>query len=240
MIITSQSNQQIKDLRKLKSEKEFLFLDNPKLIDEAISAKCEIYKIIFEEGKDEKFSHLKKYNFIIASKDVFKSISSATTSQGVVAMVKFGQKTFKPPSENFLVLDEVQDPGNVGTLIRSALAFGFQDIYLINSASPTNEKVVRSTMGALFKVNIFEIDRKNFVNCFKDKNLFCGIMDGKNVSSIKFPSPCGIVIGNEGNGVSREIQQICTGVSIPMNDGVESLNASVAGSILMFKVKGDI
>ena len=65
-------------------------------------------------------------------------------------------------------------------------------------------------------------------------------MDGKNVSSIKFPSPCGIVIGNEGNGVSREIQQICTGVSIPMDDGVESLNASVAGSILMFKVKGDI
>ena len=62
----------------------------------------------------------------------------------------------------------------------------------------------------------------------------------KNVSLIKFPSPCGIVIGNEGNGVSREIQQICTGVSIPMDDGVESLNASVAGSILMFKVKGDI
>ena len=239
MIISSQSNQQIKEIKKLKSEKGFLFLDNPKLIDEAIMSGAEVVKIVIEEGKEEKFSHLIQFDFLVASKDVFKSISSATTSQGALAIVKYNQQSFRPPSGNFLVLDEVQDPGNVGTLIRSALAFGFLDVYLINCASPTNEKVARSTMGALFKVNVFEIGRDEFISHFDGKNLICGVMDGKDITQTNFHFPCGVVVGNEGNGVSEKVKDICQKVTIPMNEGVESLNASVAGSILMFKIKGD-
>ena len=200
---------------------------------------AEVVKIVIEEGKEEKFSHLNQFDFLVASKDVFKSISSATTSQGALAIVKYSQQSFRPPSGNFLVLDEVQDPGNVGTLIRSALAFGFLDVYLINCASPTNEKVARSTMGALFKVNVFEIGRDEFISHFDGKNLICGVMDGKDITQTNFRFPCGVVVGNEGNGVSEKIKDICQKVTIPMNEGVESLNASVAGSILMFKIKGD-
>ena len=242
MIITSQSNQQIKDLRKLKSEKEFLFLDNPKLIDEAVSAKCEIYKIIFEEGKDEKFSHLKKYNFIIASKDVFKSISSATTSQGVVAMVKFGQKTFKPPSGNFLVLDEVQDPGNVGTIFRTALAFNYFDIIADEgTASKYNSKVVQSSQGSIFKLNILEKNIEYLRKLKKDGYkiiVTCLDTNSKKISEIckVFDKIC-IVFGNEGQGVDQEILALSDEKLMIEIANIDSLNVAVSAGIILYSFK---
>ena len=135
MVITSTSNSQVKEIKKLKKEKGFLFLDNPKLTEEAILAGEKIEVIVFEENKEKKFVSLAKHKNIIVSSDVFKTLSSAENSQGVLAIVRIQKRPLKPPSGNFLVLDEVQDPGNVGTLVRSALAFGFNDIYLINCAS---------------------------------------------------------------------------------------------------------
>lgn len=234
MVITSTANNQIKEIKKLKKEKGFLFLDNPKLILEALESGLKPEVVVFEEGKENrKLSH---YNCLVVSKDVFKTIASTENSQGVCALVRFESRAFENPSGNFLVLDEVQDPGNVGTLIRSALAFGFNQIYLINCASKTNEKVVRSTMGAVFKTKIYEISRSEFVEKFKEQNLYCGEMNGENVENYNFKIPCGIIVGNEGNGVSKQLKEISTHVAIKMNNNIESLNAGVAGSILMFEV----
>lgn len=236
MIITSTSNSQVKEIKKLKKEKGFLFLDNPKLIEEAKVSGEEFEVVVFEEGKEKKFENLLCENNLIVSSDVFKSLSSAENSQGVLGVVKFKKRPFKPPSGNFLVLDEVQDPGNVGTLVRSALAFGFEDIYLINCASITNEKVARSTMGAIFKTRVYELSREEFVFFFKGKNLYSGEMNGEDISKVELKFPVGIIVGNEGNGVSKQLKEISKSVAIRMNDGVESLNAGVAGSILMFKI----
>lgn len=237
MVITSTSNSQVKEVKKLKKEKGFLFLDNPKLTEEAILAGEKIEVIVFEENKEKKFVSLAKHKNIIVSSDVFKTLSSAENSQGVLAIVRIQKRPLKPPLGNFLVLDEVQDPGNVGTLVRSALAFGFNDIYLINCASPSNEKVVRSTMGAIFKTRVYELSRKEFVSNFKGMNLYCGEMNGEDISKVELKFPVGIIVGNEGNGVSNELKKISKSVAIKMNKGIESLNAGVAGSILMFKIK---
>lgn len=237
MVITSTSNSQVKEIRKLKKEKGFLFLDNPKLTEEAILAGEKIEVIVFEENKEKKFVSLAKHKNIIVSSDVFKTLSSAENSQGALAIVRTRKRPFKPPSGNFLVLDEVQDPGNVGTLVRSALAFEFNDIYLINCASVSNEKVVRSTMGAIFKTRVYELSREEFVSNFKGMNLYCGEMNGEDISKAQLKFPVGIIVGNEGNGVSNELKKISKSVAIKMNKGIESLNAGVAGSILMFKIK---
>lgn len=237
MVITSTSNSQVKEIKKLKKEKGFLFLDNPKLIEEAILAGEEIEVVVFEENKGEKFASLAKSKNIIVSSEVFKMLSSAENSQGALAIVRTRKRPFKPPSGNFLVLDEVQDPGNVGTLVRSALAFEFNDIYLINCASVSNEKVVRSTMGAIFKTRVYELSREEFVSNFKGMNLYCGEMNGEDISKAQLKFPVGIIVGNEGNGVSNELKKLSKSVAIKMNKGIESLNAGVAGSILMFKIK---
>lgn len=237
MVITSTSNSKVKEIKKLKKEKGFLFLDNPKLIEEAISAGEEIEVVVFEENKEKKFELLAKTNYIVVSNEVFKTLSNAENSQGALGIVRTRKRPFKPPSGNFLVLDEVQDPGNVGTLVRSALAFGFNDIYLINCASVSNEKVVRSTMGAIFKTRVYELSREEFISNFKKMNLYCGEMNGEDISKAELKFPVGIIIGNEGNGVSKEVKEISKKVAIKMQKGVESLNAGVAGSILMFKIK---
>lgn len=237
MLITSTSNSLVKELRKLRDCKEFLFLDNPKLVEEAKQSGRTLEYVVFEDGKQEKFKNIVGKTNLIVSENVFKALSNSSTSQGLLAIVKSETKKFKPPCGNFLVLDEVQDPGNVGTLLRSALAFGFNDVYLINCASLTNEKVVRSTMGALFKLNACEISRQQFVEKFKNSNLICGQMDGVDVRKQSFEFPVGIIVGNEGNGVSTQLKEISKSVAIKMERNIESLNVAVAGSILMFEIK---
>lgn len=249
MIITSTNNTKIKFIKKLIVDKRYLFLDSPKLIEEAIKAKISIKYFIYEEGKEKKFAHIFKYinkcasEQIIVSDNVFKSLSNTIWSQGIIGIVEKADRTFIAPKSNYLVLDEVQDPGNVGTLIRSAMGAGFEDIYLLNCASLSNEKVVRSTMGAIFNARVYELGREEFIEKFQNfdnKNIFIADMEGENIFTSKISQPCGLVIGNEGNGVSKQLRKLAKKtVSIPMQNELESLNAGVAGSIIMFQIKNN-
>jgi TrmH family RNA methyltransferase len=245
MAITSLSNERIKFIKKLMKDKDYLFLDSPKLIEEAIKANC-LIKYFISTEKQSKFEKIYEYvnkcgsEIIEVSDSVFKTLSNTVWSQGIIAITLKTERTLAPPSGNYLVLDEVQDPGNVGTLIRSGLGSGFEDIYLLNCASLSNDKVVRSTMGAIFRARIYELSREKFLefySSFKNKNLLVADMVGDNLYKTKIKTPCGLVIGNEGNGVSKEIRKIASGtISIPMKNQLESLNASVAGSIIMFQI----
>lgn len=244
MIITSSNNEKIKTVKKMINDKNYLFLDNPKLIEEAINADWKINTIIIEENKADKFKKiiesLDKCEIIEVSSSVFSGFSNTVVSQGIVAVILKKEREFAFPKSNYLILDEVQDPGNVGTLIRSALGAGFEDVYLLNCANLSNEKVVRSTMGAIFKTRIYELTRADFIQKYKDfkiKNLLITDMKGKDIFKTPIKIPCGIVIGNEGNGISKEIRELSNEIiSIPMLNNLESLNASVAGSIVMFKI----
>ena len=245
-MITSVNNNKIKTIKKLINDKRYFFLDNPKLIEEAIKTNHSIKYLICEKIKEDKFEKMfdymdiSQYEILKVSNNVFKSLSNTVLSQGIIGVIEKADITFKKPIGNYLVLDEVQDPGNVGTLIRSALGAGFEDIYLINSANITNDKVIRSSMGAIFHLRTFEVSREKFLCEFKtfaNKNLIVADMEGENIYKTNIEQPCGVVIGNEGNGISDELKKIASKkISIPMKNNLESLNAGVAGSVIMLYI----
>ena len=221
-------------MKKLLKDKDYLFLDNPKLIDEAVNSGKSLEYLIVKENYSGKTDY--GGEILLVSDNVFKLFAQTINSQGVVGIIKFCKKKLELPFGNFLVLDEVQDPGNVGTLIRSSLGANFNDVYLLNCAR-ISDKVVRSSMGAIFKLNVYECSKDEFISICTNKNMFYADMNGENIFNKQFSENVGIVIGNEGNGVSKEIKKICkSSISIPMANGLESLNASVAGSIIMYQI----
>ena len=237
MILTSMQNPKVKELKKLMTDKSLVFFDNPKLVEEAYLAGHQILYLIKREnyfGKTDYGGEL-----VEVSENVFKAFSSTLNSQGLVGVVKFNFCKLQKPKGNFLVLDGLQDPGNIGTLIRSALGANFLDIYLVDTAKANSDKVVRSSMGAIFKTRLMPCSKQQFISAFKQWNLpliSCD-MGGENIYKTIFKGQIGVMVGNEGNGVSKQMQALATKtISIPMQNSLESLNAGVAGSIVMYSI----
>lgn len=227
----------IKDLKKQKrSNANLLFLDNPKIIIDAVNAG---HKIKLALTTDENKLPIKVDEIYLTDYQTIEALSDVKTPQGVCVVLEYIQHIVKPPQGNFLVLDGLQDPGNVGTLIRTAMASGFNDIYLIDSVRETNSKMIRSTAGACFNVNLYSMTRSDFIAKAIEWDLFLLKTDmvGLNIFDYKAEQIVGVVIGNEGNGVSPEISEICKEVvKIPMKKGIESLNAGVSGAIIMYEI----
>lgn len=248
MVITSVQNETIKKLRKDRAEKVLIFWDNPKVVEDSFLGNCTYEYAVVNESSANKFEDLidkllktVQKEVLFVSQNVFDSLAETKNSQGILVALKYSKKTLEPPGKNYLVLDGVQDPGNVGTLLRSALGAGFEDIYLLSCASLANDKVVRSAMG-LLKVNAMECSREEFIKFFhehkkKFPTLYACDLNGENLYQKAVEEPCGIVIGNEGNGISTQIRALCNwSVTIPMQGGLESLNAAVSGAIMMFHI----
>ena len=179
---------------------------------------------------------------------MFLSISDVTTPQGVLAVVEKKNNTNKINyNEDIIIaLDGIQDPGNLGTILRTVDSADLKQIILSkNSADPYNPKVVRSTMGAIFRVNIIETE--NLLDTLKEvkKHNFevvvTSLDTNESIYNIQYKNKV-IVIGNEANGVSKEIQEIADKkVKIPMLGKTESLNASVATGIMVYEyVRGKL
>lgn len=243
-IITSVKNDIVVKTKKIRDKFEgLLFLDNPKTIFEAYLSNLPIEYVLLDSKKKEElyknFSFLSKVKVILVSNNVIEFLSQTQTPQGIAAVVKVEKNTNTNIQGNCLILENIQDPGNLGTIIRSARGTNFKDIVLINCVSPYNQKVVRSTMGSVFYENYyFFTSTQEFLNYIKNKQLELIIADmsGENLYKTSKPNnKFGIVIGNEGNGVSKLFfEQRCKVVSIPMKNGLESLNAGVASAILMY------
>ena len=156
------SANQFKNLKKQKRENRFLlFLDNVKIIKDAISngVKPQLVLLESDSAYQDTFSG---YPILIASRKEIEALSDSKTPQGVVCVAEYIQNVVKKPNSNFLVLDGLQDPGNVGTLIRTATACGFENIFLLECAHVTNSKVVRSSVGTIFQSKIYEMSRDEF------------------------------------------------------------------------------
>lgn len=237
-VIKSSKNNLIKIINKLKkkkfrNEKSLFLIESRKMIDEAIKSDANIEFIIQKEN-----SELIYDNPILIKDDLFDEISSLVTPDGYMAIVS--KQSSDILSENLLILDNIQDPGNMGTLIRSCEAFGYNTIISINSVDFYNEKVLRSTMGSIFRLNLIEADYE-YINTLDDYQIYIADMDGEDFREIKSLGKKAIVIGNEGNGISDEIQKFPhKKVKIPMQGEIESLNAAVSGSILMATLKWGI
>ncbi len=176
--------------------------------------------------------------------DFMEQLSDCRTSQGVLGVVEYTSEplTINPEQGNYLLLDRLMDPGNMGTLIRSAVAFGFDGVLLHGDCVEVfNPKTVRATMGALPFSKHWKTSGEIFQALEElGYDLISTAMDGgENLHKMQFGLKNVLVIGNEANGVSEEIQtRAARKLSIPMFGSVESLNAAVAGSICMCAIRG--
>ena len=243
--ITSLKNEKILELTKLhdkKNIKDIALVESEKIVLEML--KNNRVRALYIEDRFVGLAEKYGVPTYIITKDISKKISGVVTPSGIFATVSI-EKVYH--DGNYLVLENLQDPTNMGALFRSALASGYKKVILIDSVCPYLPKVTRGSMGYNFKLDITEFKIDDFVRYAKSNNLYliCGDLKGEDVFSFRPRSmPYGIVIGNEGNGISSTMQNICTDVvTIPMQNQVESLNASVSGSILMYvlnqKIKGE-
>ena len=254
-VITSKDNEIVKEIKKLKEkkyrdQKNQYVVEGIKLVKEAISEKVKINKIVvcedcIEDGSIEKslLYEIAKYDCIYVSKKVFDTITDVNTPQGILAVIdkeNLSEDNITDKDDIIVILDGIQDPGNLGTILRTVDSINLKQIILSEKcADPYNPKVVRSTMGAIFRVKI--IQSKSIVNTItnikkkKYKAVITSLDTDKNIYSIDYDKKM-IVIGNEANGVSKEVEDIADEkVIIPMIGKTESLNAAVATGIILYE-----
>lgn len=253
-IITSKDNEIIKNIRKLK-EKKYRDLNNEyivegiKMIKEAIAEEAVIKLIVVCEenvndgGIDKKLLYeIAKYECIYVSKKVFDLISEVKTPQGILAVIEKDNSEDKIDYKQdvIVVLDGIQDPGNLGTILRTIDSVGLNQVIVSKeTADAYNPKVVRSTMGAIFRVNIIEsenlIDTLKNMKKHKYKVMATSLETENSIYDVDYTKKV-IVIGNEANGVSKEILDYADEkIKIPMLGKTESLNASVATAVILYE-----
>lgn len=267
-VISSRNNPTVKwaasllDKKGREAEKAFI-AEGEKLTFEAIFANLPVTHVFVCEGKSKEFMDkmeaalaapaYKDCELILLSESAFSKISTEKAPQGVSCVIKyldFFQKLdiiYKEdfcllPGERALALCSVRDPGNLGSVIRGAVAFGIDHLILsADCADVYNPKTVRSAMGSLFRTRITAVSNfASFITSAKDvdRRVFAAELtdNAKPLSEISLQKSDIIMIGNEGHGIPKEISSLATGsVYIPISEKTESLNASVAASIFMWE-----
>ena len=243
MIITSKDNEIIKNIKKLHDKKyriDSYIVEGIKMVKEAISENQLIELIAIREDFEINFD-TKNIKIITISSKVFNDISDVKTPQGILAVIKKKpNKQIETNTDYILALDSLQDPGNMGTIIRTADSANINQI-IINKTTvdPYSSKVIRSTMGAIYRMNIIEVE--NLESTLKElqsksfKVITTDLRAEKSIYDINYNRTI-VVIGNEANGVSQVVLEIADErVIIPMLGKTESLNASIAASIMIYE-----
>ena len=237
MIYTSTSNEKIKNIKKLQNKKyrdqENLFIvEGEHLVKEAFSL-SRLELLIVEENYDIDIDIPK----MIVSGRVMKYLSELETPTHYLGVVKKNNNNFI--GKRIIALDGVQDPGNLGTIIRSSVAFNFDTILLSKDCVDTyNSKVLRATQGMILKVNIIRCDLCEVLSKLDNYKIYgTSVVNGKNIKDVKEKNNIVVVMGNEGTGVTNEVQELCNDfIYIPMNKNCESLNVAIASSIIMHEL----
>lgn len=256
MVITSKDNEQVKHIKKLKEKKyreeygEFI-VEGIKMVEEAIVENAKIKSIIICDDcktqnsiPNELMYEIAKLNCIYVSEKVFNFITDVINPQGILAVIEkpnLKENKINYENDNFLILDGIQDPGNIGTILRTVDSLNINQIIVSNdTADIYNPKVVRSTMGAIFRVKVVESD--DLVKTVKEmkkhkiKIYATDLNTDKTIYNISYEKSA-IIIGNEANGVSiKMLQNADERIKIPMLGKTESLNAAVATSIILYEV----
>jgi len=252
-MITSTSNPQVKHLLQLQ-KKSKARNEEGVFVVEGLRMFVEVPKERVEKVYvSETFYYKKKYELSweefpleILSDSVFKHVSDTQTPQGVLCIVKRKQYDLGTlldiENPHFMVLDNLQDPGNLGTIVRTAEGAGVDAVFMSRDCVDIyNPKTIRSTMGSIYRMpTIYIEDTVKLLELFKEKGIksYAAHLDGKNsYDKEDYRTGTAILIGNEGNGLRDEVSKKADiWVRIPMEGQVESLNAAIAASIFMFEV----
>lgn len=241
MIISSKANPIIKKISSL-AEKKYrkqygaFIVESVKAVNECLSSDMEVDEIVCTQGLVDVYQ-----NAIIVTDELFERISTEKSPQGVLAVVKLPENELKAPQDCCLLLDRLQDPGNIGTIIRTANAAGYTDIYLVNCADAYSPKAVRASMGGVFYVNLHEGTYDEVFEALGGVPLITADMSGEDIFAFEAPEKFCLVIGNEGGGVSDTVvNQSAYKVRIPMRETCESLNAGVSAAVAMYVLKNNL
>lgn len=263
MVIVSKSNEKIKYINSLKDKKyrdkyNKYILEGIKLVEEYINLRGQtpLEFIVLSkdllanaQGGEKLYNKLKDLDKVIeVDSSLFSYLSDTETPQGALIVIDKKENKLEDlinnikNSEKIIVLDKIQDAGNMGTIIRSAVSFGVKNIVCLKgSVDVYSSKVIRSTMGAIDKINIFYLDVENMLLVKKELNNNGYVLCGTDLKATKYlnetkPNDKTVyVLGNEANGISDEIKEMCNEyVKIPMESVQESLNVAIAAAILMY------
>ncbi len=241
--ITSTSNPLVQKIKSLKDKEarvlynEFILegenivkdIPDVKLVDCIFvdQSKIDAYKYIIEKYKED-------IVYEVPSK-VMDVISDTKTPSGILAVAKKPQVN-ETKGKSVVVLDGVSDPGNMGTIIRTCVACGVKDIYAINTVDAFSPKVVRSTMGGIFEVNVIPTTYDELLSKLQGYNLLTLDMNGEDIfKENNISKPFALVVGSEAHGVSKVLKEKCTQIlSLPMVGKIESLNAAVSLSVALY------
>lgn len=268
-IITSRNNPRVKWAASLSEKKHrgnygAFIAEGEKLMIEAIGASLPIthFFVLDSESdrirtvieKSDNASLYEKSEFIIVTESVFDKISTEKSPNGVITVIKYldffrnidiiyKEEFFLEKSERALALCSLRDPGNLGAVIRSAVAFGVDHIVLSSDCADIyNHKTVRAAMGSMFRIKVSIIkDFSSFIKIAKDcgRNVYAAELNPNAASlrSLNLSSTDIFIIGNEGHGIPSDVSMECTGsVYIPISSKTESLNASVAAAVFMWEL----
>lgn len=249
MFIQSAKNERVKQWKKLSTKKErdksrLYRIEGFHLLEEAIRSQAEIVEIMLLDGiETDLVKAVPEEHRYVLSEEAAKAVSGTENSQGVFAIIRKSETTtWTIPEKPVLLLDRIQDPGNMGTMIRTADAAGFGKVVVGEGCVDVyNDKTIRSAQGSHFHLEIHHQKLEETMNDLKKLNMpVYGTALDKNAKSFRSVSPTGpfgLIMGNEGNGMDEFLlQQTTQNLYIPILGRAESLNVGVAAGILMFSL----
>lgn len=240
MILTSKNNPLIKETASLKEKKGrrelgLFLVEGRKMATECQKSRLEIERVFLSESYTGENPFPENLT-VRVSDEVFRYLSDEKTPQGILCRVKTPDTTPVLPTGRCLLLDGVSDPGNLGTILRTANASGYEQVYLTpDCADPFSPKTVRASMSGVFFTSVYQGARADLLQILQDTPIVIADMNGESVFTFTPPTKFALVIGNEGNGVSDEVRARASHtVKIPMRETQESLNAGVSAGIIMY------
>ncbi len=239
----------IKGLQQKKNRKQsgFFIVEGLKSITEFLNSDYLIDSIYFISQLSSSIPKIpEKIKLFEINEQELKKISGLQNPQGILAIIKIPEPTehlddfFTKPSLH-LVLDGIQDPGNLGTIIRNANWFGFKHIFCsLDTVEVFNPKVVQSTMGALSKVTVVYTDLVKLISEIKIP-AYGGLLKGQCIYEVTWPKEGFVIFGSEGNGISKEVEnKITTAVTIPGKGDTESLNVAISCAIFCSEIQRNL
>jgi TrmH family RNA methyltransferase len=250
IVITSAQNPKIKLVRALlgrakeRREAGAFVVEGVRLVEEAKTRDWRFRFALYDGSLNERGSslveHLLSHEIDVeeVSEPLMKSLSDTETPQGILAVLDFDELPITTSPDFVLIPDKIRDPGNLGTLLRTAAAASVQAVFLPpETTDALAPKVLRSGMGAHFRLPIRSMRWEKIRRETKDLQVYLADMDGRSCWETDLRQPLALIVGSEAEGASEESRELATQrISIPMSGDIESLNAGVAGSVLMFEV----